>query len=73
MRNVNGRTWNMRIKLKIMEIEIQTLQVVKYGKKHSKTWSMRNAYYITWTMARKLIIMENKKHKVKDVKFGEKH
>jgi hypothetical protein len=35
---------------------------MKYGKKHSKTWKIRNANCRTWSMARNLKITENEKH-----------
>jgi hypothetical protein len=53
-----------RKKLKILEIEKQTLLDLEYGKKHSNKWKMKNAHCRTWTMARKLKILENEKHTV---------
>ena len=73
MRNAHCRTWNMARKLKIMENERHTLQDMKYGKKHSKTWKMSNAHDITWNMVRILKIMENDKHTLQDLDYGEKH
>jgi hypothetical protein len=42
-----------------VENETQTLFDLEYGKKHSKTWKMRNAHSGTWIMARKLKNVEN--------------
>ena len=36
-----------------------TLYYLEYGKKHSKTWKMRNPHRRTWNMARKLKNVEN--------------
>ena len=42
IRNAHCRTWNMVRKLKNVENETQIMYDLAYGKKHSKTWNMRN-------------------------------
>ena len=44
MRRTHCRTWIRARKLKNGENEMQTLFDLEYGKKHSKTWKMRNAH-----------------------------
>ena len=56
-RNVHCRTWNMAIKLKIMEWEKFNWWLEKW-RNHWKTWKMRKKQCRTWNMARKLKITE---------------
>ena len=42
MRNEHCRTWKLARKLKNVGNETQILYDLAYGKKHSKTWNMRN-------------------------------
>ena len=52
MRNEHRRNWNMARKLKIMENEKHTRQVLEYGQKRPKTWKTRNAHCRTWNIVR---------------------
>jgi hypothetical protein len=52
----------MAKRIKNVENETQKLFDVEYGRKHPKTWKMRNAQCRTWNMARKLKMMKNEKH-----------
>ena len=42
MRNEHCRTWKLARKLKNVGNETQIMYDLAYGKKHSKTWNMRN-------------------------------
>ena len=42
MKNTHCRNWIMARKHKNMKNETQTLYDLEYGKKHLKTWKMRN-------------------------------
>ena len=51
-----------------------TLYFLEYGKKHSKTWKMRNPHSRTCNIARKLKKknVENEKQTLFDMEYGEK-
>ena len=49
-----------------------TLYYLEYGKKHSKTWKMRNPHRRTWNMARKLKNVENETQTLFDLEYGDK-
>jgi hypothetical protein len=58
---------------KVKKKKTQTFFDQEYGKKHSKTWKMKNALCRTWSIARKLKTMENETNKLQDVKYGKIH
>ena len=53
MRNAQCMTLNMTRKQKKMKNETQTNFDMKYGRKHSKTWKIRNAHCRTWNNVEK--------------------
>ena len=63
MRNAHCRNWNMARKVKNVEIEIQTLQDVKYVVEYAKKKKKK----------KNLKIMENEKNTQQDLEYGEKH
>ena len=56
------KSWKMR----------NTLYYLEYGKKHSKTWKMRNPHRRTWNMSRKLKNVENETQTLFDLEYGDK-
>ena len=58
--------------LKKFQNEKCTLFDLEYGKKHWKTWTMRNPHCRTWNME-KMKKLENVKCTLYDLKYGERH